>query len=448
MPKGVYDRVPRKDPSSKDPPPRRMGSGFKSSGFRERALAIILQAVQGLVLDRMHQGPVDNVDSAFAKVYQQCTCNTNCLIYPGEDMEKFEIPICACYAVSDEAVLQECRKLNLLGCIPQMCSDQFQRLALWQYHSVQADVATLESQQPASSQKRKIPLAGKTKMTKKLARQREMNDAKPLRRFQTKRTQEDAGAGINVDVPDDYDNTGSHATMDPQEVLLQVSNDAVTSGQRIAFIENLGECFDAKMPPHIKKTETQIWFCLPATVPRFVEIPNRTGSLQTKVVYDYISEKVIFIQLSTAGKFVCSKCHQTGKIHFPKSIPDSKYVDITDELSNPCQCCSAFLDYIRQIYPSLQDAVDLSVLEYVMEHSGPYTGHICFMFCFCFVFVSAYNCTSKKHTNTCSLLLTFLVIVFSLHQSCQRRREFNNRIIEWDQNWKQPFFLHLSGFFF
>jgi hypothetical protein len=371
MPKGVYARVQRENPQ------RNRGGGFKSTGYREHGLTILLQLVQALVLDGMHRVQVDNGESAFAKVYQQCTCNKICLIYPGEDMAADVIPICACQAVSNEAVIQECQKLNLLSCIPSTVGIEFQRVALWQYHSVQANFAKFESQQSASSQERKIPRAGYvTKNAKNLARQREMNDTKPLRRFQTSRRQEDTGPAISEFAWDDDDNTGSHATTDDQEGILQGSNDAVTSRQRIAFIEHLGECFDNEMPPHIKKTESEIWFCLPTTVPRFVEIPNGAGSLQTKVVYDYISEKVIFIQFSTIGKFVCSKCHQTGKINFPKSIPNSKYVDMIEEHSNPCQCCSAFLDYIRQIYPTLQYADDSSVLEYVMNHSGPYTGHI------------------------------------------------------------------------
>ena len=404
MPKGVYARVQRENP------PRNRGGGYKSTGYRQHGLAILLQLVQALVLDGMHRVQVDNGESAFAKVYQQCTCNTICLIYPGEDMAADKIPICACQAVSNEAVLQECQKLNLLSCIPSPVGIEFQRVALWQYHSVQANFAKFESQQSASSQERKIPRAGYvTKNAKNLARQREMNDTKPLRRFQTSRRQEDTGPEISEFAWDDDDNTGSHATTDDQEGILQGSNDAVTSGQRIAFIEHLGECFDNEMPPHIKKTESEIWFCLPTTVPRFVEIPNGAGSLQTKVVYDYISEKVIFIQFSTTGKFVCSKCHQTGKINFPKSIPNSKYVDMIEEHSNPCQCCSAFLDYIRQIYPTLQYADDSSVLEYVMNHSGPYTGHIWFMYdCYCECIQLLY---AKKHTNTCSLLLIFLVAV-------------------------------------
>jgi len=262
MPKGVYDRVQREDP------PRKRGGGFKSTRFREHGLAILLQLVQALVLDGMHRVQVDNVESAFAKVYQQCTCNTICLIYPGEDMESQDIPICACEAVSSEAVFQECQKLNLLNCIPSTCPTSFQRVALWQYHSVKANFETFESQQPASSKKLKVPRAGfVTKTAKNLARQREMNETKPLRRFQKEKMQKYTGPEINVDARDDYDNNGLHATTDEQEGILQGSNDAVNSGQRIAFIEHLGVCFNTEMPPHIKKTETEIWFCLPATVP-------------------------------------------------------------------------------------------------------------------------------------------------------------------------------------
>eukprot|EP00277_Geminigera_cryophila_P019570 CAMPEP_0179494256 /NCGR_PEP_ID=MMETSP0799-20121207/68057_1 /TAXON_ID=46947 /ORGANISM="Geminigera cryophila, Strain CCMP2564" /LENGTH=302 /DNA_ID=CAMNT_0021311827 /DNA_START=97 /DNA_END=1002 /DNA_ORIENTATION=- len=302
MPKGVYARVQRENPQ------RNRGGGYKSTGYRQHGLAILLQLVQALVLDGMHRVQVDNGESAFAKVYQQCTCNKICLIYPGEDMTKEDIPICACEAVSDEAVLQECQKLNLLSCIPSTVGIEFQRVALWQYHSVQANFAKFESQQSASSQERKIPRAGYvTKNAKNLARQREMNDTKPLRRFQTSRRQEDTGPAIsefawddddntgshattddqegeremNDTKPlrrfqtsrrqedtgpaisefawDDDDNTGSHATTDDQEGILQGSNDAVTSRQRIAFIEHLGECFDNEMPPHIKKTESEIW---------------------------------------------------------------------------------------------------------------------------------------------------------------------------------------------